>query len=201
MASSGKKKTTMAKLAREARLRERRLIKQAKRNARKQGSSDHPDVTDGGPGGGDGSVDPARPPAVPAAIQPAVRAPATDEREDAPDEATSASTGQEQPIGPALVGRGDPPNDRDTSEPNDAPAPAPSSGAPSSGDEVVRERGRVDRQRSDPREKEVALLRLRDASDEQLEVFEGKLQANALEAGATEREIRDAQRDHPGHTA
>ena len=40
MASSGKKKTTMAKLARESRLRERRLIKQAKKEARKQGASD-----------------------------------------------------------------------------------------------------------------------------------------------------------------
>jgi len=36
MASSGKKKTTMAKLARESRLRERRLDKQAKKDARKQ---------------------------------------------------------------------------------------------------------------------------------------------------------------------
>lgn len=36
MASSGKKKTTMAKLTRESRLRERRAEKQAKKNARKQ---------------------------------------------------------------------------------------------------------------------------------------------------------------------
>ena len=35
MASRGKKKTTMAKLAREHRLRERRLDKQAKKDARK----------------------------------------------------------------------------------------------------------------------------------------------------------------------
>ncbi len=35
MASSGKKKTTMAKLARESRLRERRQDKQAKKDARK----------------------------------------------------------------------------------------------------------------------------------------------------------------------
>ena len=35
MASSGKKKTTMAKLAREARLRERRVEKQTKKAARK----------------------------------------------------------------------------------------------------------------------------------------------------------------------
>jgi hypothetical protein len=37
MASSGKKKTTMAKLTRESRLRERRLDKQAKKDARRNG--------------------------------------------------------------------------------------------------------------------------------------------------------------------
>jgi hypothetical protein len=36
MASKSKKKTTMAKLTRESRLRERRLDKQAKKDARKQ---------------------------------------------------------------------------------------------------------------------------------------------------------------------
>jgi hypothetical protein len=41
MASGGKKKTTMAKLTRESRLRERRLDKQAKKNARRQ-ASEHP---------------------------------------------------------------------------------------------------------------------------------------------------------------
>jgi hypothetical protein len=41
MASSGKKKTTMAKLSRESRLRERRLEKRAKKVARKQASADH----------------------------------------------------------------------------------------------------------------------------------------------------------------
>ncbi len=35
MASSGKKKTTMAKLTRESKLRERRLDKQAKKDARR----------------------------------------------------------------------------------------------------------------------------------------------------------------------
>ena len=40
MASSGKKKTTMAKLMRESRLRERRLEKQAKRDARKHAPAD-----------------------------------------------------------------------------------------------------------------------------------------------------------------
>ena len=38
MASSGKKKTTFAKLARESRLRERRIEKQAKKDARKRAS-------------------------------------------------------------------------------------------------------------------------------------------------------------------
>jgi hypothetical protein len=36
MASSGKKKTTFAKLARERRLQERRIDKQAKKDARKR---------------------------------------------------------------------------------------------------------------------------------------------------------------------
>jgi hypothetical protein len=39
MASSSKKKTTMAKLNREAAVRERRLEKQAKKNARKLAAS------------------------------------------------------------------------------------------------------------------------------------------------------------------
>jgi hypothetical protein len=38
MSSSGKKKTTMAKLTRESKLRERRMDKQAKKNARKLAS-------------------------------------------------------------------------------------------------------------------------------------------------------------------
>jgi hypothetical protein len=41
MASTGKKKTTMAKLARESRLREHRLEKQARKDARKQAAA-HP---------------------------------------------------------------------------------------------------------------------------------------------------------------
>jgi hypothetical protein len=43
MASSGKRKTTMAKLNRERRLVERRLEKQARRLARTQASGHHPD--------------------------------------------------------------------------------------------------------------------------------------------------------------
>jgi hypothetical protein len=46
MASSGKKKTTMAKLTRESKLRERRMDKQAKRDARKQAPAPHPDRPD-----------------------------------------------------------------------------------------------------------------------------------------------------------
>ncbi len=41
MASGGKKKTTMAKLTRESRLRERRLDKQAKKDARKLTPAQH----------------------------------------------------------------------------------------------------------------------------------------------------------------
>ena len=44
-----------------------------------------------------------------------------------------------------------------------------------------------------------ALRRLRDAPDEELAVFEDKLRDDALEAGATEQEIREAQRNHPEH--
>lgn len=42
MSSRGKKKTTMAKLSRESKLRERRLEKQAKKNARRQQALAHP---------------------------------------------------------------------------------------------------------------------------------------------------------------
>ena len=42
MASSGKKKTTMAKLNRERKLRDRRIDKQAKKDARKQASAHQP---------------------------------------------------------------------------------------------------------------------------------------------------------------
>lgn len=42
MASSGKKKTTMAKLNREAKMRERRLDKQARKDARKLAAIENP---------------------------------------------------------------------------------------------------------------------------------------------------------------
>jgi len=47
MASSGKKKTTMAKLNRERKLRERRIDKQAKKDARKQAPHQHEQFGDG----------------------------------------------------------------------------------------------------------------------------------------------------------
>lgn len=49
MASSGKKKTTMAKLTRESRLRERRLDKQARKDARKRGVPAQPEDQPGDP--------------------------------------------------------------------------------------------------------------------------------------------------------
>ena len=53
MASNAKKKTTMAKRARENKLRERRLEKEAKKLARKQGAveppADQPDTEEGRP--------------------------------------------------------------------------------------------------------------------------------------------------------
>ncbi len=42
MASGGKKKTTMAKLARENRLRERRVIKKARKDERKRAAKESP---------------------------------------------------------------------------------------------------------------------------------------------------------------
>jgi hypothetical protein len=65
--------------------------------------------------------------------------------------------------------------------------------------EAVRAFRQVEHQPTDPRAKEAALRRLRDAPDEELAVFEGKLRDDALDAGASEQEIREAQRTHPGH--
>jgi hypothetical protein len=73
MASSGKKKTTMAKLTRESRLRERRLNKQAKKDARKQAPSDQL----GSPGGAlnPTTTEEAEPRAEQAALEPVVQPP------------------------------------------------------------------------------------------------------------------------------
>jgi hypothetical protein len=91
--SSGKKKTTMAKLARENRLRERRLNKQAKKDARKQASRDLPDAST--------PLEPLSAAALP---------PATYDREDAGDGVLSSGpAAKTQPIGLAPVGGDDPP--------------------------------------------------------------------------------------------
>jgi hypothetical protein len=50
MASSGKRKTTMAKLNRERKVRERRLEKQAKKAARKQAAAEARGDSDPTPG-------------------------------------------------------------------------------------------------------------------------------------------------------
>jgi len=157
MGSSGKKKTTMAKLARENRLRERRLNKKAKKDARKQAASD------------------------PLIVQ---------------DETTLASTVHEHPLDLAPGDGGDPRRDGDISAPNDEQV-----SALGRTDEAVQAFRQADPEPTDPRDKEVALRRLRDAPDAELAVFEGELRDNALEAGATEREMREAQRNHPGHGA
>jgi hypothetical protein len=62
MASSSKKKTTMAKLARERRLVERRLDKKAKKEARKYAAL-HPSEGDSAPMTTDGSLEPSAEPA------------------------------------------------------------------------------------------------------------------------------------------
>jgi hypothetical protein len=51
MASNSKKKTTMAKMNRENAVRERRLRKQAKKDARKHAAADHPGGPAKSPGG------------------------------------------------------------------------------------------------------------------------------------------------------
>jgi len=66
-------------------------------------------------------------------------------------------------------------------------------------EEALRAFRQVGAEPTDPRAKETALRRLRDAPDEELAVFEGKLRDDALDAGASEQEIREAQRTHPGH--
>ena len=61
MASSGKKKTTFAKLARESRLRERRQDKEARKVARRRAAELHgPQVVDGTGAGDEFAPDEAR---------------------------------------------------------------------------------------------------------------------------------------------
>jgi len=57
----------------------------------------------------------------------------------------------------------------------------------------------VDPEPGDAEPKAAALRRLRFATDEELAVFETKLREDALRAGATEQEVREAQRTHPEH--
>ena len=66
MASRGKKKTTMAKLAREGRLRERQLDKRAKKDARKRApaAADGPEYPLDGDERGEGLNDAAVVPAL-----------------------------------------------------------------------------------------------------------------------------------------
>jgi len=130
MGSSGKKKTTMAKMARENKLRERRLNKQAKKDARKQAAADGP---------------------------------------AAPEDMTEAAL-------------------------EDA-----SAGADGQGDEARQAFLDVESQPTDPRAREVALTRLRESPDDELAVFGEMLRDDARDAGASEQELRDAQRGHPGH--
>lgn len=56
MASTGKKKTTMAKLQRESRLRERRVEKQARKDARKHAAAHPPSQPSHLPAGDDEPV-------------------------------------------------------------------------------------------------------------------------------------------------
>jgi hypothetical protein len=135
MASGGKKKTTMAKLARENKLRERRAEKQARKDARKQASSDRAGAA---------------------------------QQMDAPGPEPSA-------------------------------AEAPASAVEGLSEQAVQAFLEVEVDPSDPRAKEVALTRLRESPDAELAVFEGTLREDALDAGASEQEMRRAQRDHPGH--
>lgn len=136
MASGGKRKTTMAKLARENKLRERRADKQARKDARKLASAEHPAA-------------PGEPP--PVSLQ-------------EPEARLDPVSSQEEPS-----------------------------------DQALREFADVDVAPVDPRAKEVALTRLHDSPDEELAVFADRLRDDALEAGASEQEMRRAQQDHPGH--
>jgi hypothetical protein len=58
---------------------------------------------------------------------------------------------------------------------------------------------KVESEPTDPRAKEAALRRLRDAPEEELALFADALREDALRAGATEQEVREAQAGHPEH--
>ncbi len=176
MASSGKKKTTMAKLARENRLRERRLNKKAKKDARKLASADHFDQ-------------PEAP--FPAAVEEPSGEAAGELGGGAAEEPGGERAGE--PGG----GAAEEPSGERAGEPGGGAAEEP--GGEAAGEPALRAFLKVDQEPSDPRAKEAALMRLRDSRDEELAVFEGALRDDAVDAGATEQEVRDAQRGHPGH--
>jgi hypothetical protein len=93
MGSSGKKKTTMAKLMRESRLRERRLDKQARKDARKAAAAEGSTLIDQ-PLGADGEpIEPnaAQPDVEPDAAQPDA-APVEPEASAQPDAEPVAQT-------------------------------------------------------------------------------------------------------------
>ena len=54
-------------------------------------------------------------------------------------------------------------------------------------------------QQRDAGAKDFALRRLRESPDEELARFEGSLRQDALAAGASEQELREAQSRHPEH--
>jgi hypothetical protein len=70
MASSSKKKTTMAKLMRESKLRERRLDKQARKDARKRLAADGADGLGESGVTGDESSEPVETQPAPAGVAP-----------------------------------------------------------------------------------------------------------------------------------
>lgn len=171
MGSSGKKKTTMAKLARENRLRERRLNKQAKKDARRQAPAHDPGMEDSPPGTLTPESTTSNPPG-------AIRVPA-------------------QPL--ATLKSNDAADDRIRFSGDMSNQGEDAASALGRDDQAARTLGPTDSERGDPRDTEAALLRLRHASDEEPALFEGRLRHDALEAGASERQIRAAQRNHPGH--
>jgi len=54
-------------------------------------------------------------------------------------------------------------------------------------------------EKRDSSAKDFALKRLREAPDDEVALFEDTLRQDALAAGATEQELRDAQSGHLGH--
>ena len=180
MASGGKKKkTTMAKLARETRLRERRASKQAKKDARKQASSAHLDSPEGAlnatPAEG------AQPATAQAALDPADEESMPEPRPPAHDLTTEKAIKHLFPAEAAEAAKLEAEQER-----------KPAGEAESAGQSAAEQR--------DVSAKDFALRRLRESPDEELALFEGSLRQDALAAGASEQELREAQSRHPGHS-